>query len=466
MFTGRKSELLQLDESYKSQRSQIITIYGRRRIGKSELIQHYAFGKSALLFEALEKEKSPQQITHFKEQLAEKLKDPILKKAHVTDWKTLFDYITNYLSKRNKKTILFFDEFQWMAAGQSKLVSLIKFYWDNHWKQFPVQLVLCGSISSYMVGKVIKSKALYGRIDLQLRIDDLAPNEIADLLGSKIAHEEVLRYMLLFGGVPKYFELIQNKLTFEQNIENLCFSKNSFFLEEFGRVFYSQFKKHRLHEKIVILISKGPLTLEEISNKLNITSSGGLKRYLTELELARFIATSNDTMSGKQKKYRLIDEYLRFYFHYIYPNLKLISDGKISNIFANKVRPKWSSWLGIAFENFCFKNIQLICQTLRIEKTLVDFFPLIQTTLKGGLQIDLVLKTSDKSLFICECKYHEVAIGLSVIAELENKLKFFKIPRGFSIKKVLIAPRGITKDLEKTNYFDSILKIEDLFYKH
>ena len=136
-----------------------------------------------------------------------------------------------------------------MAAGQTKLISLLKFYWDNHWKKLKVQLVLCGSICSYMLTKVIKSRALYGRIDLQLQMLPLGPIHISHILKNKLSKNEVIKYMLLFGGLPKYFELINTKYSFDHNIQNLCFEKNSYFSQEFDKIFYSQFRKHKLHEK-------------------------------------------------------------------------------------------------------------------------------------------------------------------------------------------------------------------------
>ena len=102
--------------------------------------------------------------------------------------------------------MIFLDEFQWLAAGQSRLVSLLKKYWDNHWKKENVLLILCGSVSSYMYKKVIKSNALYGRIDWELCLDQFNPADSLEMLRSNRSMEEVLKYILIVGGVPKYLE--------------------------------------------------------------------------------------------------------------------------------------------------------------------------------------------------------------------------------------------------------------------
>ena len=158
-----------------------------------------------------------------------------------------------------------------------------------------------------MIDKVIQSKALYGRIDIELHVMEFMPNEIKTFFQNKISDQELLKYTLLFGGVPKYLELIATKDSFESNIQRLCFAKDSYFQFEFDKIFYSQFKKHRLHEKIVTLLSHGPLSLQELADKLKISSSGGLKRYLNELLRADFIITYTLDMkdSVKNKKYNL-----------------------------------------------------------------------------------------------------------------------------------------------------------------
>ncbi len=253
MFVGRKNELKELERLSKSPSAKLAVIYGRRRIGKSSLIEHFAIGKTCLQFEGLEGEETPEQIKSFTNDLIKQINDPILKSVNFRSWEEVFTYLTIHLKKNKKrKIILFFDEFQWLAANQSSLVSLFKKFWDQEWKKLNVFIILCGSISSYIVKKVIKSKALYGRIDWEHMLGPLSLEEAFLLLKEKRSKEEVLKYFMILGGIPRYLESIDTNKSFEQNMNLLFFRKDAPFFNEYEKIFYSQFKEHKTYEKIVI----------------------------------------------------------------------------------------------------------------------------------------------------------------------------------------------------------------------
>ena len=181
MFVGRKYELDKLEDLYGQKTGRLAIVYGRRRIGKSYLLKKFSENKKYLYFEGLEKEKTSNQIKNFIFHLSRQTEEPFLAKTKFSDWNEVFDYLTSKVFKNLPKTILILDEFQWMAAGQSKLINQIKAYWDQHWKAQGVMLALCGSIAHFMVKKVIRSKALYGRIDSDLLIGPLSPINIQQL---------------------------------------------------------------------------------------------------------------------------------------------------------------------------------------------------------------------------------------------------------------------------------------------
>lgn len=180
---GRDSELKDLKEKYDSKKAELVVLYGRRRVGKSFLIKNFMEPRPHLCFEGLEKERRKIQIEHFVHQLKKQIPDKLLQKVHFDNWEDVFDYLTDYLQRQNDKIIIFFDEFQWMSSGQGHLVALLKYYWDNRWRELPVMLILCGSIASFMVKKVIRSKALYGRTTLQMHIRKLDPLSCQKLMG-------------------------------------------------------------------------------------------------------------------------------------------------------------------------------------------------------------------------------------------------------------------------------------------
>src|SRR5206468_418352 len=147
-----------------------------------------------------------------------------LKQVKVDTWEPILDYLTKLFSQSKDKYILFFDEFQWLAANQSKLVSILKTYWDQHWSKQNVMLILCGSVCSYMTNKVISSKALYGRINWELCLQPLNPMESYQLLDEKRNIHEVFKYLQILGGIPKYLKEIDTRKSLEQNINKLLFT--------------------------------------------------------------------------------------------------------------------------------------------------------------------------------------------------------------------------------------------------
>lgn len=462
-FIGRQFELSQLNKIYEEKTGRLLVLYGRRRIGKSELIRHFINKKKSLSIEGLENEKTVNQIKNFTFQLSIQLNQPHLKSTKFENWSAVFEYLTqNVFIKENGKFIFILDELQWLAAGQVKLINQIKVYWDQHWKKQGIMMILCGSIAQFMVKKVIRSKALYGRIDFEMHLKGLLPFEVKEFLPQK-DNSELIRYMLVMNGVPKYYDLIQKSRSFEQNINSLMFQAGGFFIHEFEKIFYSQFKEHRTYKAIVLKLAQKNLSLEELSQALKIKSGGSLKSYLEHLELADFILSYNsiDKNSRKTKKYKLADEFIIFYLKFIYPHIKEIEQNRGQNLFQRYVKPKWNSWLGFAFELFCQKNNLIVAKKLGFEDS-VDKVGSIFSKSKG-YQFDLVFYRTDKTISLCEIKYYDQLINTTIIKEFSEKLKKFTAPRGYSIQKILISFYGPSDALKDSGYFDYFMDAKDFF---
>jgi AAA+ ATPase superfamily predicted ATPase len=464
MLLGREKELALLEEGYAKSTAQLIAVYGRRRVGKSALIAEFGRAKALFAFEGLESQSTAKQIQHFQNTLCTYIPDELLPRIRFNDWNQIFLYLTEKIKASPKKIILLFDEFQWMAANQSKLVSIIKYYWDTHWKHLRVYLILCGSIASFMVNKVIKSKALYGRINTELLITELRPFEVQQFFKKKRSFQEILQYLLVIGGIPKYYELIDIRKSFEKNVLALFFETSGYLFNEYEKIFYSQFKEHKIYEAIVAYLSEGPKSLDEIARKISLTSGGGAKRYLSNLELARFIRSYTPIQRENSNviKYVIFDEYLHFYFKYILPSRDKIIKGLGLAQFNNMVKMNWSPWLGFAFEKFCLKNALTICRALNIFEVTEDYGPYFHRG-DPAFQIDLVIRRSDKTWNICECKYYDKPVGVEVVKEFQVKVAALKLPRGYSLEKTLITVNGIDPSLQKLEYFDSVLTVEDFF---
>lgn len=466
MIYGRNDELRILEDDYKRRESSIVVLYGRRRIGKSSLVRFYAEKKIHYFFEAIEEPNLQHQIEHFSGQLQDQYHNELFESLQFSKWEQVFKYLSKILSDRDQseKLVLYFDELQWMATGHAKLISLLKYFWDTFWKYNNVQLILCGSIASFMLDKVVHSKALYGRIDIELQIKELNLASLSRITKNKISKTDCLLYGIIFGGIPKYFELIKPELPIAQNIQQLCFSEHGYLYNEYKKIFYSQFKEHLVYEKIINFVIKSPMSLAELSLKLNMKSGGGLKRYLSVLEKSRFVRSYTSVIKGggKEIKYKIFDEYLCFYYKYIRPGQKKLNRISDKNYFKMNIENQWKPWLGIAFENYCLKNIDLIVSALGVLDEVTEVGPYFEKN-QNSFQIDILIKIKNGDVYLCECKYHEKSITSGIIPEVERKKRLIEEKAKGEIKTVLIAPNGASKELIASEYFHAIITLKDLW---
>lgn len=464
MLIGRTTELNQLNDLYQNPNGQLVVIYGRRRIGKSKLIQEFCRNKPNIYIEGIEGGDTPKQIESAWQQVEYQTKYPVRGGVKFSSWPSFLYQLTEKMSAiSSSKKILVLDELQWLAVRKGSLVSEIKYFWDNHWKDSQIYLILCGSITSYMINKVVKSKALYGRANHVMHLEGLLPNALSKFAPRR-SSEELLKYQLTLGSVPKYLEEINPKLSFEKNINNLFFKKNSLFKDEYERIFYSQFPEYRNYQKIIELLATGPKSHSDLSQLLSLRSGGGLTRYLKLLQDADFIDKHlkfKFASKNSIEKYYISDPYLSFYFKYVKPNLNLIKNNSSRDLFTLLIKPKWQPWLGQAFENFCRRHALLIAEKLGFVDSVMDFGQVIQK-IKDPLQIDLAYQRSDNVITLCEVKFHDSKIDADVIAEIERKKALIKTPKKYTIETALISLRGPSIMLERTEYLNYSLLAEEI----
>lgn len=469
MFVGRKEELKLLENCYRDSNSKLIVVYGRRRIGKSSLVQEFLKGKKNIYTaEGIEGGSQKTQIKEFVRSMSSQVKDPFFGKINFSDWSDLFTYLANNIFSRQKgKKIIFLDELQWLASGRGKLASLLKFYWDNHWKKQGLMLILCGSVASFMIKKVINSSALYGRIDHEILLGSLKPSEAIEIFRGKRNKHEVLKYLLLFGGVPKYLEEIRLNESFKSNIVSMCFEPSGFMVNEVDKIFYNQFRETKTYLNIAQAVIDKALSFDEISKKLKISSGGSLKLYLDNLEKAEIIKAYTPYCRGlntKFKKYRLSDEFLIFYYKYIKPNHHIIKEHKAKNLFESKVQPKWQPWLGLSFERFCVKHAMYLAENMGFADEVINLGPYFSRE-DNQFQIDLVYVRTDKVISICEIKYYDKSVTTKIIPEVERKINLLPIPKDHTVEKVIISPYGIDQALKDSAFFDHVVDINLIFNK-
>ena len=471
-FIGRKKELEQLKQLSDKKLASLVTISGRRRIGKSRLAEEFAKNKKFYRFSGLPPStttNSQSQRDEFSRQLAEQTDLP---KINTNDWGELFTLLAQKTDQKNM--VVLFDEISWMAQNDNEFLGKLKNAWDIYFsKHNNLTLILCGSVSSWVEKNIISSTGFFGRISLKIYLEELNLIECVDLLkllGFKYSLLEKLIILSITGGIPWYIEQINPKTSALQNIKQLCFEKNSLLSSEFKYIFNDLFgRRSEIFQKIVNHLAKKTCEYSEIADGIKYGKSSTLSNYLTELTISGFIK-KDYTWSIKSNKiskiclYRLSDNYLRFYFRYIKNKLEQIQQGIYQDISIDAL-PGFNSMIGLQFENLILANRILIHKKLNIDPNeIIISNPYYQrkNTKQEGCQIDYLIQTKFKTLYVCEMKFSRNNIEHNVIKQVSEKINKINLPKGYSALPILISAGNIPQSIIDSDYFHSIINIEDL----
>ncbi len=465
IFIGREKELSAIGKLYKEAQSQLTVVYGRRRIGKTAFIEKFCEGKDHFYFTGRKSEKQGDLFRRLLNDIARSCNNPLISKVAVNDWNEIFEIID---SAYDKKMVIVFDEFQWMCTKYSTLISALQEHWDKKWKDSQkVFLVLCGSIISFMEKNVLSEKSpLYGRRTASFELEAMPASEAKLFFPSKNAVEQA-ETIMTFGGVPSYLELINTKESLAQNINRLALTKDCYFFNEIEFILREQLKNPARYYSLLESIAGGSSTRKELAQALNIGNSGALDLYLKSLQKLHLLKESKPitkSATAKTQRYMIWDEFLRFYFTFIYPNKERIQLSLDDWLYDSVISPKWESYCGYSFELFCRKNMKAIILLLQIEKVFERSGTYWRSVTKSeeGLQIDIVIERTDKITHLIECKWSSGKIGASVLGELERKKKLYPNPLQHTLKTAIATLHGVTEQVASSGMIDDIILATDI----
>jgi hypothetical protein len=329
-------------------------------------------------------------------------------------------------------------------------------------------MALCGSISSWIEENILSSTGFVGRITIDLVLEELPLNACNAFWHPKeklISAYEKFKLLSITGGVPRYLEEITPDLPAENNIQNLCFTRGGLLVREFDEIFSDLFSRRSAsYKEIVMCLADGPKELLEICKKLKQTRGGVRSKYLDDLLKAGFIQRDfswrlQDGKESKTSRFRLSDNYLRFYLKYISRNRSKIRKGDLTpSLLANF--PGWEGIMGLQFENLVVHNRKIVLKLIGVppEEVVMDgpFFQRLTRKL-SRCQIDYMVQTRFHTLYICEIKFSKDPIGKKVIEEMKEKIRRLKLPKRFSIRPILIHVNGVESALLDEGYFDKVI---------
>jgi AAA+ ATPase superfamily predicted ATPase len=466
MVIGRENQLFLLNNALISNKSELVAVYGRRRVGKTFLIRetykkHFVFELSGI----------PQgdikdQLMNFYQELVKKSKK-MAKYPKPANWMEAFSLLEKFidgLTTKGKK-VIFLDEFPWIYTQKSKFIQLFAHFWNNYCsKRSDLVVVICGSSASFMVNKVINDKfGLHNRITLPIRLLPFTLYETELYLKSRKIHWDRYAYVQLYmaiGGIPHYLEKIQRGDSVATAIDRLCFQKDGVLVNEFNQVFTSLFENASIHIKLVetLALSQKGLTRSEIISKSNINSGGTLSHTLRELIESGFVSESQPYNKVKETLYRLSDEYSIFYQRFIKPN-------KNSSWVTLYNSRSYITWCGFAFETLCLKHVRQIIKQLGISGMSVN-----SVSWRNSLaQIDLLLDRSDRCINLCEIKFSEseFVISKSYLESLQRKKEVFKndLKTRKNLFVTFITAFGVKENDYYNNIVDNQITIDSFFMR-
>lgn len=470
-FIGRDLELAKLQALSHSGQASLAVIKGRRRVGKSCLVAELTKDKRFFSFSGLapvDAVSGQDQRDAFARQLSAQLQLPPLT---FLDWSDAFAHLTYHLT--SEPTIILLDEISWMAAKDPTFVPKLKVWWDLNLQAYPqLILIFCGSVSTWIEKNIINSTAFFGRIALQIDLAPLSLPECAKFLkarGFKGSIYDRFKLLAVLGGIPWYLEQVTADEMADVTLKRLCFEKNGLLTLEFNRIFYDLFNgKGAIYRKIIHTLSEGMRTLADIRKTLNYAQSGSLSDMVQDLIVAGFVTqhyqwSLKTEHLAKQSLYRLSDCYTRFYMNYIEPELPKINQNSYQNLNIHQL-PGWEGMMGYQVESLLLQNRPLLLEALGITAAdIVADNPYLQraNARQSGCQIDYLIQTHTKNLFVCEFKFKRRELGREIIEQMQEKIKRFAAPRGFGVVPVLFHLGGVCDEVYAQKYFYRIIDITD-----
>ncbi len=418
-FIDRESEMETLQNEYNRNGSSLVIMYGRRRVGKTTLISEFIKDKPALFFLASE-ESEAQNRNAFKDKAADFLESELLKNADIKNWEVIFKTIAD--TSFDSKPVIVIDEFQYIGKSNPAFPSIFQRIWEETLKNKPVMVILCGSLISMMESQTLSyNSPLYGRRTAQIRLKQIPFRYYQEFFPGKNRRELIEMYSVT-GGVPKYIELFSETDDIYKSIQRCVLNRSGYLYDEPHFLLQQEVTEIGSYFSIIKAIAAGNSKLSAISTVLEIKSTGLTKYLKTLIDLdileREVPVTEENHEKSKKGLYRIKDNYIRFWFAFVYPNMSFIESGN-SRIVMNKIRKGLiSGHTAFVYEDVCRERMW----DLNAEDCWPFHFSKIGRWWDGKNEIDIAaIDPEEKNLILGECKFWQEPVGINIFRELEQK---------------------------------------------
>ena len=418
-FINREEELGFLESEYRREGSSLVILYGRRRVGKTALAAEFVKNKCAVYFLAAEESETQNRIA-FKNAIAEQTGDALLMNTNIDNWDMIFKIWLDIESDEKKLVII--DEFQYLGKANEAFPSVFQRIWDTMLKGKNVMAILCGSLISMMESQTLMySSPLYGRRTGQIKLKQIPFRHYHEFFPGK-SERELIEYYAVTGGVPKYIELFYDHKDIYKAIESNVLSKSSFLYDEPNFLLQREVGEVGSYFSVIKTIAAGNQKLSKISAALEIKQTG-LTKYLKTLInldiLEREVpVTEENPEKSKRGLYKLKDNFMLFWFKFVFPNLGYLELGRkesaMKKIRANLI----DSHTAYIYEDICIEKMW----QLNFGNAWDFNFDKAGRWWNNNAEIDIVaIDSGGNDIVFGECKYRTEKAGVEVLNQLENK---------------------------------------------
>ncbi len=475
MFYGREDLIDRLGALFKKRTASFVTCRGRRRVGKSTLIEKFAevYGARFIKIEGIKPRAGLNNAKEL-ENFAQKLASQTGCDSSVPDnWLNAFLRLDGQI-RDSEKTVVLLDEISWMASYDPMFTGILKGVWDDRFKKHPnLVFVVCGSVSSWIKDNIMDGGSFYGRRSLDVVVPELPVSECVKFWGKsaeRIDTREILDVLSVTGGIPRYLEEVDPSESAGENIRRMCFLPKSPLREDFDEMFGDVITRQPQFTAAILKTLKGePKSVSEIAREIGMERGGRISDSLEQLSECGLVAKDSGLnpatgKDGRESTYRLNDNYSRFYLRYIEP-IKSIIDKDAFAFGSLESLDGWPAIMGLQFENLVLANLHSLVRLLGLGNAqIISAAPYRRLASKSGsregLQIDLLIQTR-RSLCIVEMKRRR-EIGREAIDEVADKVR--KLPRrkDVSVRTALVYEGHLAPIVEADGYFDSVIPFRRL----
>ena len=444
MFINRVNELQFLEERYASNQAELFVLYGRRRVGKTELLNRFSQGKRHIFYVA-DLDAEPTLRANFSGAVNQVLFDSDTAGGVYPTWEAIFRLLGRHA--QDERLVVVFDEFTYLANTHPPILSTLQRLWDQELRYTKLMFILCGSYIGMMEDAVLGYNApLYGRRTGQYLLEPLTFRD-ARLFLSNLNVADQVRGYALFGGTPAYLTLISHTQSLLDTVRNQVLTRGTFFYDEARFLLQQELREPRNYFAILEAIASGRTKLNEIKQATGLNGATAYLDTLQKLQLIERIVPVTETQPHKSRRglYRLRDHFFRFWFRFVHPNRTLLEQGASQVVLDTYIKPQLDAFVGPVFES--------ICQQFLWQLGLSGGLPFVPHRIGGwwqaGEEIDLIVVGQEMAMVV-ECKWTSRAVGTNILQDLERKAKI--VESQLKVNKLLFglcSRSGFTNQLEQ-----------------